>query len=95
MELKWSKGSSFGSDASRSNRTFMELKLKSFQQRYLQPQVLIVPLWNWNMTMVHEIMHGMKVLIVPLWNWNSSTINGYDKSFGSNRTFMELKLIMT
>ena len=34
------------------NRTFMELKFEKFREKYKDLQVLIVPLWNWNLTSV-------------------------------------------
>ena len=49
----------------------MELKLsaKDWQLRGLS-NVLIVPLWNWNLREWSPQQTVRNVLIVPLWNWN-------------------------
>ena len=54
-------------------------------------QVLIVPLWNWNLGLTHWVKTGSNVLIVPLWNWNPVFTVHVTVSLCSNCTFMELK----
>ena len=56
--------------------------------------VLIVPLWNWNMVLRLQPLVARLVLIVPLWNWNTIDVDRIIRDeTGSNRTFMELKLV--
>ena len=77
------------------NRTFMELKYSCDKYGYLEPYVLIVPLWNWNSTSFVPSKACPQVLIVPLWNWNMGTdweIGSGNQGF--NRTFMELKSVI-
>ena len=54
----------------RFNRTFMELKLACGSTLACGSAVLIVPLWNWNVSLASQCRCS-QVLIVPLWNWNS------------------------
>ena len=57
--------------------------------------VLIVPLWNWNMVPAAHPSCVSIVLIVPLWNWNICGGEGGWCAICSNRTFMELKLLLS
>ena len=57
-------------------------------------QVLIVPLWNWNFAEAAFLKRLRLVLIVPLWNWNSGCWWFDELLKRSNRTFMELKLMI-
>ena len=74
-----------------SNCTFMELKCQYLIDRSHRLTVLIVPLWNWNYTMIAYESTANGVLIVPLWNWNQVKQGGKGTQGGSNCTFMELK----
>ena len=74
------------------NRTFMELKFKNNRTMAKRVKVSIVPLWNWNKRDYLSILSAICVSIVPLWNSNVRTIKtGRRRSYGFNRTFMELK----
>ena len=53
MELKWRSRLTLQRWVLSSNRTFMELKLRNGVEWFLWLSVLIVPLWNWNVTTVH------------------------------------------
>ena len=53
--------------------------------------VLIVPLWNWNISVLPQVTIDNVVLIVPLWNWNTIARDGKVLEICFNRTFMELK----
>ena len=59
-------------------------------------KVLIVPLWNWNLYANSSAYKANHVLIVPLWNWNWAMWSQTSLELGSsNRTFMELKCVLT
>ena len=74
------------------NRTFMELKRRSYGNSPSGPSVLIEPLWNWNRKHWPIWYAPMRVLIEPLWNWNTTEGRGLLLTDSLNRTFMELKL---
>ena len=58
--------------------------------------VLIAPLWNWNIWLLSWKSTLATVLIAPLWNWNMLYVICYLNKFKcSNRTFMELKYLVT
>ena len=57
--------------------------------------VLIVPLWNWNLSKTNWSQAISIVLIVPLWNWNLDAASVRFWYECSNRTFMELKWVST
>ena len=70
----------------------MELKCITDIFELFAGQVLIVPLWNWNLSDACFKADEQQVLIVPLWNWNDVIAHKLAKQMSSNRTFMELKL---
>ena len=70
----------------------MELKLVKALKGGFRGEVLIVPLWNWNLVTVIITVYLFCVLIVPLWNWNPVPCSSSPITCTSlNRTFMELK----
>ena len=71
----------------------MELKWPICLITYQTETVLIVPLWNWNISNRQALQSRRDVLIVPLWNWNKILWSSFTSLSGSNRTFMELKLL--
>ena len=71
----------------------MELKHVNVFCLPCKAEVLIEPLWNWNLLKPCIGDGGTIVLIEPLWNWNKKwwwKNRWWWKSL--NRTFMELKL---
>ena len=54
----------------RINCTVVELKPNKIIELSDKNGVLIVPLWNWNVTLYYMLHMRFFVLIVPLWNWN-------------------------
>ena len=52
------------------NRTSVELKYDSNSLFRGFGLPLIVPQWNWNMSMLKQIAFSPGPLIVPQWNWN-------------------------
>ena len=75
-----------------SNRTFMELKyVLRVSNRFLVYIVLIVPLWNWNLTRDHKppAREGSNRTFMELKLDRLIKVIIQVKS--SNRTFMELK----
>ena len=94
MELKYSRRASIRGRQRSFNRTFMELKLVWTGRIAPRLDVLIVPLWNWNICRRSKSLKYSQVLIVPLWNWNFIKKDGMIVARDSfNRTFMELKSI--
>ena len=69
----------------------MELKYEEFAFWSENAQVLIVPLWNWNLLMRLPKIVQQHVLIVPLWNWNTREAPPLIIAERFNCTFMELK----
>ena len=75
------------------NRTFMELKLIGDIFRLMFPQVLIVPLWNWNLAtmMVRMVSKSFNRTFMELkFSISCKCLTRY-QCF--NRTFMELKFV--
>ena len=50
--------------------TFMELKSQNDVQNDILHIVLLVPLWNWNISGRSSPSADFQVLLVALWNWN-------------------------
>ena len=70
----------------------MELKLMDSPFSLCRLRVLIVPLWNWNLSAREGQNTYALVLIVPLWNWNCTSLVSWRNSlYRLNRTIMELK----
>ena len=69
----------------------MELKWRCPHVWHRPHQVLIVPLWKWNLQNKGLFLQLRNVLIVPLWNWNILPSMRWHDSGCYNRTFMELK----
>ena len=57
--------------------------------------VSIEPLWNWNIIAANITMERAAVSIEPLWNWNNINTPQHGKEGCINRTFMELKLLLS
>ena len=76
-----------------SNCTFMELKQFRNKNILKRRYVLIAPLWNWNACKTLHTRRIITVLIAPLWNWNLVKNWAQQILYGSNCTFMELKLV--
>ena len=93
MELKYRSQQRRQQHRHGSNCTFMELKWVKAAKEQKAKEVLIVPLWNWNIHWDNWTNKLIIVLIVPLWNWNWWAHQTWQKQeFSSNCTFMELKL---
>ena len=71
MELKLRIKNLIARDYLSINWTFMELKQANsiFEKKIFN--VLIEPLWNWNLSLSALEMVKVIVLIEPLWNWNN------------------------
>ena len=71
----------------------MELKLEQWRALDTLAELLIEPLWNWNIGgACLECADGW-LLIEPLWNWNKCSMSSVTTSYPPfNRTTMELKL---
>ena len=78
MELKCRCPAAAKLPARSFNRTFMELKFLTSKGYAFSQDVLIVPLWNWNVFTTTICWTKKWVLIVPLWNWNQ-TLPGTQK----------------
>ena len=55
MELKYPTLQLTAQTLGSSNRTFMELKLEISRSLLINSLVLIVPLWNWNLSVEHDV----------------------------------------
>ena len=91
MELKYACSALDKLMATSFNCTFMELKLELVLATLWLPEVLIVPLWNWNDGTRWISWRYSPVLIVPLWNWNTTKRPKIIGGASFNCTFMELK----
>ncbi len=76
----------------RSNCTFMELKLRRCCLPWSWCLVLIVPLWNWNRVLLYQWCVGKSSNCTFMELKLLSTRQNSGKIIGSNCTFMELKL---
>ena len=73
-------------------RTFMELKLDTLVSRDPPAPVLLVPLWNWNMT-IHDIIEPLESFTRTFMELKRRIMRTRRSRYSSfTRTFMELKL---